>query len=245
MRRKSRIRRLVKIMRVWKGYHPLPPFNPWTPPPSSALPFPPLAHLSTFFLGIINQQTDNVEIWDLMISLCTYIASTYVKLVRHTVRLCVNFLFYMQSTPTTDHFLHTPWFLLSHIPGIEYLYRDSLDLFNFANNIKIMGKKSYIQRTRYGLNTIWFDMVVWTWYIQRLEDLNEASEAVDVTCSDGVQPKTIVLCPWFEEDNRWFSAYLTQKSSFAAAFYVYISMHAISIRITYQYLSHILHSDER
>ena len=87
--------------------------------------------------------------------------------------------------------------------------------------------------------------MVWTRYIQRLEDLNEASEAVDVTCSDGLQPKTIVLCPWFEEDNRWFSAYLTQKSSFAAAFYVYISMHAISIRITYQYLSHILHSDER
>ena len=230
MRRKSRIRRLVKIMRVWKGYHPLPPFNPW-PPPSSALPFPPLAHLYTFFLGIINQQTDNVEIWDLMISLCTYIGSTYVKLVRHTVRLCVNFLFYMQSTPSTDHNLHTPWFLLSYIPGIEYLYRDSLDLFNFANNIKIMGKK-----------LSWFEHDI---HIQRLEDLNEASEAVDVTCSDGVQPKTIVLCPWFEEDNRWFSAYLTQKSSFAAAFYVYISMHAISIRITYQYLSHILHSDER
>ena len=169
-----------------------------------------------------------------MISLCTYIGSTYVKLVRHTVRLCVNFLFYMQSTPTTDHFLHTPWFLLSHIPGIEYLYRDSLDLFNFANNIKIMGKKATYRAK-----------VVWTRYIQRLEDLNEASEAVDVTCSDGVQPKTIVLCPWFEEDNRWFSAYLTQKSSFAAAFYVYISMHAISFRITYQYLSNILHSDER
>ena len=123
------------------------------------------------------------------------------------------------------------------IPPVTYpwhwiLTQDSLDLFNFGNNIKIMGKKAaYIAR------------VVWTRYIQRLEDLNEASEAVDVTCSDGVQPKTIVLCPWFEEDNRWFSAYLTQKSSFAAAFYVYISMHAISIRITY--LSHILHSDER
>ena len=169
-----------------------------------------------------------------MISLCTYIGSTYVKLVRHTVRLCVNFLFYMQSTPSTDHNLHTPWFLLSYIPGIEYLYRDSLDLFNFANNIKIMGKKATYRAK-----------VVWTRYIQRLEDLNEASEAVDVTCSDGVQPKTIVLCPWFEEDNRWFSAYLTQKSSFAAAFYVYISMHAISFRITYQYLSNILHSDER
>ena len=88
----------------------------------------------------------------------------------------------MQSTPTTDHFL------LSHIPGIEYLYRDSLDFFNFANNIKIMGKK-----------LSWFEHDI---HIQRLEDLNEASEAVDVTCSDGVQPKTIVLCPWFEEDNR-------------------------------------------